>query len=202
MPLWGAAEGSEALPKFLTTAQQKDVYATNSGWVVEAGSAMTGNGNTSADPEVLVAIGGLAGVSGTTGLGEATIQSVNWNITTFDKSAGGTLSATVRWNEPVVVAVSNPTISVTNSNAGAGAGRGPHTLTYASGTGTHELTFTLAIGAANAATNADDVLSIAAQSVVLASSSTIKDTGTTATNAELAISSAQATACGTITVVA
>ena len=202
MPLWGAAEGSEALPKFLTTAQQKDVYATNSGWVVEAGSAMTGNGNTSADPEVLVAIGGLAGVSGTTGLGEATIQSVNWNITTFDKSAGGTLSATVRWNEPVVVAVSNPTISVTNSNAGSGSGRGPHTLTYASGTGTHELTFTLAIGAANAATNADDVLSIAAQSVVLAISSTIKDTGTTATNAELAISSAQATACGTITVVA
>ena len=196
MPLWGAAEGSEALPKFLTTAQQKDVYATNSGWVVEAGSAMTGNGNTSADPEVLVAIGGLAGVSGTTGLGEATIQSVNWNITTFDKSAGGTLSVTVRWNEPVVVAVSNPTLVVTNdTNAN-------HTLTYASGTGTHELTFTLAIGAANAATDADDVLSVAAQSIVLASSSTIKDTGTTATNAELAISSAQATACGTITVVA
>ena len=196
MPLWGAAEGSEALPKFLTTAQQKDVYATNSGWVVEAGSAMTGNGNTSADPEVLVAIGGLAGVSGTTGLGEATIQSVNWNITTFDKSEGGTLSVTVRWNEPVVVAVSNPTLVVTNDN------RANHTLTYASGTGTHELTFTLAIGAANSATSAGDVLSVAAQSIVLASSSTIKDTGATATNAELAISSAQGTACGTITVVA
>ncbi len=196
MPLWGSAEGSEALPKFLTTAQQKDVYATNSGWVVEAGSAMTGNGNTSADPEVLVAIGGLAGVSGTTGLGEATIQSVNWNITTFDKSAGGTLSVTVRWNEPVVVAVSNPTLVVTNDT------NSNHTLTYASGTGTHELTFTLAIGAANAATKVNDVLSIAAQSITLASSSTIKDTGTTATNAERAISSAQATACGTITVVA
>ena len=196
MPLWGSAEGSEALPKFLTTAQQKDVYATNSGWVVEAGSTMTGNGNTSADPEVLVAIGGLAGVSGTTGLGEATIQSVNWNITTFDRSAGGTLSVTVRWNEPVVVAVSNPTLVVTNDT------NSNHTLTYASGSGTHELTFTLAIGAANAATDADDVLSIAAQNITLASSSTIKDTGTTATNAERAISSAQATACGTITVVA
>ena len=196
MPLWGAVEGSEALPKWLTTAQQKDVYATNSGWVVEAGSAMTGNGNTSADPEVLVAIGGLAGVSGTTGLGEATIQSVNWDITTFDKSAGGTLSVTVRWNEPVVVAVSNPTLIVTNdTNAN-------HTLTYASGTGTHELTFTLVIAGGNSATDADDVLSVAAQSIVLASSSTIKDTGTTATNAELAISSAQGTACGTITVVA
>ena len=196
MPLWGAVEGSEALPKFLTTAQQKDVYANQSGWVVEAGSAMTGNGNTSADPEILVAIGGLAGASGTTGLGEATIQSVNWNITTFDKSAGGTLSVTVRYNEAVNVAVSNPTIIVTNdTNAN-------HTLTYASGTGTHELTFTLVIAAANAATDADDVLSVAAQSIVLASSSTIKDTGATATDAELAISAAQGTACGTITVVA
>ena len=196
MPLWGAVEGSEALPKWLTTAQQKDVYATNSGWVVEAGSAMTANGNTSADPEVLVAIGGLAGVSGTTGLGEATIQSVNWDITTFDKSAGGTLSVTVRWNEPVVVAVSNPTLIVTNdTNAN-------HTLTYASGTGTHELTFTLVIAGGNSATDADDVLSVAAQSIVLASSSTIKDTGATATDAELAISAAQGTACGTITVVA
>ena len=196
MPLWGAAEGSEALPKFLTTAQQKDVFATNAGWVVEAGSAMTGNGNTSADPEVLVAIGGLMGATGTTGLGEATIQTVDWNITTFDKSAGGTLSVTVRYNEAVTVAVSNPTLIVTNdTNAN-------HTLTYASGTGTHELTFTLAIAAANAATDADDVLSIAAQSIVLASSSTIVDTGSTPTNAELAISSAMGTACGTITVVA
>jgi hypothetical protein len=196
MPLWGAAEGSEALPKFLTTAQQKDVFATNAGWVVEAGSAMTGNGNTSADPEVLVAIGGLMGATGTTGLGEATIQTVDWNITTFDKSAGGTLSVTVRYNEAVTVAVSNPTLIVTNdTNAN-------HTLTYSAGTGTHELTFTLAIAAANAATDADDVLSIAAQSIVLASSSTIVDTGSTPTNAELAISSAMGTACGTITVVA
>ena len=196
MPLWGAVEGSEALPKFLTPAQQKDVYATNSGWVVEAGSTMTGNGNTSADPEVLVAIGGLAGASGTTGLGEATINTVDWNITTFDKSAGGTLSVTVRYNETVTVAVSNPTIIVTNST------NTNHTLTYASGTGTHELTFTLVIGAANAATDAGDVLSIAAQSIVLANSSTIKDTSDTPADAELAISSAQGTACGTITVVA
>jgi len=196
MPLWGAAEGSESLPKFLTTAQQKDVFANQSGWVVEAGSTMTGNGNTSADPEILVAIGNLAGLSGTTGLGEATINTVDWNITTFDKSAGGTLSVTVRYNETVTVATSNPTIIVTNST------NSNHTLTYSAGTGTHELTFTLAIAAANAATDADDVLSIAAQSIVLASSSTIKDTSTTPQNAELAISAAQGTACGTVTVVA
>ena len=202
MPLWGAVEGSESLPKWLTTAQQKDVFANQSGWVVEAGSTMTGNGNTSADPEILVAIGGLAGASGTTGLGEATIQTANWNITTFDKSAGGTLSITVRYNEAVTVAVSNPTISVTNGNQGSSSGRGPHLLTYSAGTGTHELTFTLVIAAANAATNAGDILVLGAQNILLASSSTIVDSATTPTNAEVAISAAQGTACGGITVVA
>ena len=64
------------------------------------------------------------------------------------------------------------------------------------------MTFTLVIAAGNAATDADDVLSIAAQSIVLASSSTIKDTSDTPANAELAISAAQGIACGTITVVA
>jgi len=180
----------------MTTADKKEVLATTAGWVVEAGSSMTGNDNTSAQPEVLVATGGL-----TVSLGAATITDVEWITTTADKSAGFTLSARVRYNEAVDVAVSNPTIAVTNSNAGSGSGRGPHTLTYASGTGTNELVFSLVIAAANAATNADDVLSIAAQSITLASSSTIKDAGTT-TVSERVITSAQSTACGTITVVA
>ena len=196
MALWGATDADESKPKWMTTAEKKEVLATTAGWVVEAGSAMTGNDNTSAQEEVLVATGGL-----TTSLGAATIDSVEWITTAADKSAGFTLSIRVRYNEAVDVAVSNPTIAVTNGNQGSGSGRGPHTLTYASGTGTNELVFSLVIAAANAATNADDVLSIAAQSVVLSSSSTIKDAGTS-TNAELAISSAQATACGTLTVVA
>ena len=196
MALWGATDADESKPKWMTTAEKKEVLATTAGWVVEAGSAMTGNDNTASTPEVLVATGNL-----TTSLGAATIDSVEWITTAADKSAGFTLSIRVRYNEAVDVAVSNPTIAVTNGNQGSGSGRGPHTLTYASVTGTNELVFSLVIAAANAATNADDVLSIAAQSVVLASSSTIKDAGTS-TNAELAISSAQATACGTLTVVA
>ena len=196
MALWGATDADESKPKWLTTEQKKEVLATTAGWVVEAGSAMTGNDNTSAQPEVLVAAGGL-----TTSLGAATIDSVEWITTAADKSAGFTLSIRVRYNEAVDVAVSNPTIAVTNGNQGSGSGRGPHTLTYASGTGTNELVFSLVIAAANAATNADDVLSIAAQSVVLASSSTIKDAGT-ATNSEVAISAGQGTAAGTLTVVA
>ena len=196
MALWGATDADESKPKWMTTAEKKEVLATTAGWVVEAGSAMTGNDNTASTPEVLVATGNL-----TTSLGAATIDSVEWITTAADKSAGFTLSIRVRYNEAVDGAVSNPTIAVTNGNQGSGSGRGPHTLTYASGTGTNELVFSLVIAAANAATNADDVLSIAAQSITLASSATIKDAGTS-TNSERAISSAQATACGTLTVVA
>jgi hypothetical protein len=64
------------------------------------------------------------------------------------------------------------------------------------------LTFTKTYGTNNSAIHADDVLSVAAQSVVLASSSTIKDTSDTPANAELVISAGQGTACGTITATA
>jgi len=197
MGLWGASDADESKPKNLTTAEKKEVFATTAGWVREAGNASSGNDNANADPEVLVAIGGL-----TTSLGAATIGSVDLNTTVADKSDGFTLSVTVRYNEAVDVDTSGgtPTIAVTNGNEGAGSGRGPHTLSYASGTGTNELLFTLAIAAANAATNEDDVLSVGAQNVAL-NSGTIKDAGT-ATNAEVAISSAQGTAAGTVTVTA
>lgn len=197
MGLWGASDADESKPKNLTTAEKKEVFATTAGWVREAGNASSGNDNTSADPEVLVAIGGL-----TTSLGAATIDSVDLNTTVADKSDGFTLSVTVRYNEAVDVVTTGgtPTISITNGNEGTGTGRGPHSLSYVSGTGTNELLFTLAIAAANAATNADDVLSVGAQNVAL-NSGTIKDAGT-ATNAEVAISAAQGTAAGTVTVTA
>ena len=154
MPLWGNTDADESKPKWLTTAQKKEVYANAEGWVVEAGSVMTGNDNTSADPEILVAIGGLA-----TNIGAADVTEVEWITSTADKSAGFTLSVRVRYNEAVTV-TGSPTLAVTNGNQGSGSGRGPHTLVYASGTGTNELVFSLAIAAANAATNADDVLAV------------------------------------------
>jgi len=197
MGLWGASDADESKPKNLTTAEKKEVFATTAGWVREAGNASSGNDNASADPEVLVAIGGL-----TTSLGAATIDSVDLNTTVADKSDGFTISVTVRYNEAVDVVTTGgtPTISITNGNEGTGTGRGPHSLSYASGTGTNELLFTLAIAAADAATNADDVLSVGAQSVAL-NSGTIKDAGT-ATNAELVITAGQGTAAGTVTVTA
>ena len=196
MPLWGNSDADESKPKNLTTAEKKEVYATASGWVREAGSALSGNNNTSATPELLVAISALS-----TNLGAADVTEVEWITTAADKSAGFTLSVRVRYNEAVTV-TGNPTLAVTNGNQGSGSGRGPHTLVYASGTGTNELVFSLAIAAANAATNADDVLTIGAQNIAKPGGATIKDATGTASDSAVAISGGQGTAAGGITVVA
>ncbi len=194
MALWGTSDSDESKPKNLTTTEKKEVFANATGWVREAGSALSGNNNTNADPEILVAVSGLA-----VSLGAADVTEVEWITTTADKSAGFTLSVRVRYNEAVDV-TGNPTLAVTNGNQGTGSGRGPHTLAYASGTGTNELVFSLAIAAANAATNEDDVLVVGAQNIALAGG-TLKDKGTS-TNSAVAISAAQGTACGSVTVVA
>ena len=197
MSSWGASDSDESKPKYLTDAEKKLVFANSSGWVLEAGSAFSGNDNTNATPEVLVAIGEL-----TTALGAADITEIEWITTAFDKSDGGTLSVRARFNEAVDVDVSGgtPFLAVTNGNQGSGSGRGPHNLAYASGTGTNELVFSLTIAAGNAATNADDVLSIGANPMNL-NSGTIKDAGTN-TASTITSSASIGTAAGTITVVA
>ena len=196
MGLWGATTSDESKPKWLTDAAKRDVYATSAGWT----AAAAGNDNADAQREVLVAIGDLAGGTSTTAaLARATISSMNWNITTFDKSAGGTLSVTVNFNEAVDV-TGTPQLSVTNGNQGSGSGRGPHVLSYASGTGSNRLTFTLAIGAANAATNEDDVLVIGADAMAL-NSGTVKDKGTNVVST-ITNSAGIGTGAGSITVVA
>ena len=197
MPLWGASDADESKPKWLTTEEKKNVIATQAGWVRKAGTAESGNSNTSADVEVLAAISGLS-----VSIGQATITYVDWtsSVATFDKSAGFTLSVTVGYNEAVTV-TGSPTIAITNGNQGSGSGRGPHTLVYASGSTTNALVFTLVIAAANAATNADDVLTLGAQNVLLPGGATIVDTDG-AGNAEVGISAAQGSACGSRTIVA
>ena len=195
MALWGASDSDESKPKNLTTAEKKEVFANATGWVREAGSAWSGNDNTDADPELLVAISALS-----TSIGAADVTGVEWITATADRSAGFTLSVRVRYNEPVAV-TGSPTLAVTNGNQGSGSGRGPHTLVYASGTGSNELVFNLAIAAANAATKVDDVLTIGAQNIAKPGSATIKDASGTDSDSAVAISGAQGTAAGSITVV-
>ena len=191
MALWGITDADEAKPKWLTDAEKKEVFANNSGWVVEGGSSMTGNGNVDAQPEVLCCIGQLA-----TSLGSADITQIEFITTAFDKSDGGNIDVRVRFNEAVTVNTSGgtPTLTITNDTPSRNL-----TATYLSGTGKNELIFRKTIAAANAATNAGDVLSIAANAMALASG-TIKDTADGTTNATITNSGAIGTAAGTITV--
>ena len=189
MALWG----NDIKPKNLTDAEKKEVYATSSGWVREAGSVLSGNGNTGATPEVLVAIGGL-----NVNMGTANITEFEFVNTTYDKSAGFTMSVLARFNEAVTV-TGTPQLSVTNGNQGSGTGRGPHVLSFASGNNTNELTFTLAIPAANAATAVGDVMVIGANAMSL-NSGTIKDLGTS-TVSTITSSAGIGTAAGSVTVV-
>ena len=191
MALWGKT-GAATKPGTSKYAKRA-VFANTKCWVQPA----QGNGNAAAQEEVLVCIKGLSSaVSATTGTGlaQANITSINWNITTFDKSAGGTLSATVNWDENVTVAGS-PTLAV------AGTGGRNHSLVYSAGSTTNRLTFILAIGAANAATNAADALTFGANPLAHAGGSTIVDS-LGGGNSVITSAAGVGTAAGTITVVA
>ena len=194
MSLWGATDSDESKPKNLTTAEKLEVSASAKGWVREAGSILSGNDNTSATPEVLVALRGLA-----VKLGAADITEITFVTTAFDKSAGGNIDLLVRFNEAVDI-TGTPRVSITNGNQGSGTGRGPHLANYLSGTGSNEITFRCTIAAANAATNADDVLVIGANAMAL-NGGTVKDAGTTTVSTITNIAGI-GTAAGSITVVA
>ena len=194
MSLWGATDSDESKPKNLTTAEKLEVSASAKGWVREAGSILSGNDNTSATPEVLVALRGLA-----VKLGAADITEITFVTEAFDKSAGGNIDVLVRFNEAVDI-TGTPRVSITNGNQGSGSGRGPHLANYLSGTGTNEITFRCTIAAANAATNADDVLVIGANAMAL-NGGTVKDAGTTTVSTITNIAGI-GTAAGSITVVA
>ena len=194
MSLWGATDSDESKPKNLTTAEKLEVSASAKGWVREAGSILSGNDNASATPEVLVALRGLA-----VKLGAADITEIEFITAAFDKSAGGNIDLRVRFNEAVDI-TGTPRVSITNGNQGSGSGRGPHLANYLSGTGTNEITFRCTIAAANAATNADDVLVIGANAMAL-NGGTVKDAGTT-TVSTITNAAGIGTAAGSITVVA
>ena len=140
MPLWGNAHASATnKPKFLPADEDSDYnradcYATQEGWVMQAGHPSSGNGNASADPEILVASGGLAGATDTTGLRAPTVTSMRFvkgttattDLTAADSTARVLVEIT--WDEAVTVAGS-PRVVVANSNA-SGGGFGNYTLTY------------------------------------------------------------------------
>ena len=197
MPLWGNAHASATnKPKFLPADEDSnynraDCYATQSGWVMQAGHPSSGNGNTSAAPEVLVASGGLAGATDTTGLRAPTVTSMRFvkgTAAATDLTAGSssqTIQVEITWDEAVTVAGS-PTVAVANGNQGSGSGRGPYTCVYtATGSTANRKRFILA----SQTIAEDDVLTLGGANIQLASG-TISDTvrGGTAQAASLVLS--------------
>jgi len=191
MPLWGTAHAAATnKPKFLPASEDSkynraDAYATQAGWVMEAGHPSSGCGNTGATPEVLVAIGGLAGATDTTGLRAPTVTSMRFVIgttATTDFTAGSsaqTITCEITWDEAVTVAGS-PRVVVVNDS------RSNHTLTYtATGSSANRKRFTVA----SQTIVADDVLTLGGNDITL-NSGTISDTvrGGTSQAASLVLS--------------
>jgi len=171
MPLWGTEDTAAAKPQIGGRSQNaikaREIFATAAGWSqVGAGRATTGKQH-----ELLVAMRGLSTVLiGGTGAGDvgsatevkASITSMNWNISTYSRAAGGTIAAgtalsiSANFNEAVTV-TGAPTLAVNN------AARANHTLTYRAADSTaNRMTFTLEIAAAHASLQAGDVLAILA----------------------------------------
>ena len=191
-PLWGkSASSATNKPKFLLDNEdakynRNNAYATASGWVMRAGTAATGNDNTSADPEILVAIGGLS-----TTISSATITDARFVIgtaATTDFTAGdGTqrILLEITYDEAVTVDTSGgtPSVVVANNDA-SGGGYGNHTLAYtATGSTANRIRFEKT----SASLGNTDVLTVGGANIVL-NSGTIKDTADGTTNSSLDLS--------------
>ncbi len=123
MALWGKVHDSVSnKPKFLPDDNNSkyditNAYATNSGWVMKAGAA-TGNGRSTAQPEVLVAIRGLAGTSATTGLKLPTMTRFRV-LKKVDHGTTGNIEFEINYDELVEVK-SGGTAATIQLNGGAG----------------------------------------------------------------------------------
>lgn len=194
MPLWGTThDAATNKPKWAPIDEDSDnrrgdIYATNAGWVQQAGTAASGSDNTDADPEVLVAIGMLAGVSAATGLKTPTVTAMRFVVGTTaatDFTAGTssqTLLCQVTWDEQITV-TGNPTITIANGDQSTD-GNGDYVLVYtATGSTANRKRFILE----SQTLSATDVLTLGGADIVLAGG-TLKDQGTTPADASLVLS--------------
>ena len=184
MSSWGKAHASASnKPKFAPVDENApdnrgDIYATNQGWVRAAGTIGSGNDNPNAQPEVLVAIGGLAGTSATTGLRTPTITRTRFIVGTTANTdftandANFECNVEITFDEQVTV-TGSPTLTVTNGDQ-SGGGYGSLTLAYQSATSTaNQLRFRKTSGGAGNT----DVLTV---STLNLNGGTIRDTAAAA----------------------
>ena len=152
MSLWGASTSAASRPKFLPDDEnsdhsRSDSLATTRGWEMRAGTKSQGNGNTSADNEILACVGSLSVT-----MAEANVLSVDWDATTTLAHDGtGTFDMIFTCDEAITVTSAayaggstetnhwyfimdclGPTDMVSDANV---------TMQYYSGSGTNKITF-------------------------------------------------------------
>ncbi len=176
MPLWGkAAAGTQAQkPKWLSTDEnsaykKQDCIGMPGGWAMRAGTAASGNGNTSAQQEVLAAMKGNFGTT----LAAPSITSARFVTSALAAGSSKTVTVEVTWDERVTIAGS-PQLTLANGNEGSGSGR-TCVLTYtATGSTANRKRFT----AANITVAEDDVITLGggSQADIALNSGTLSDT--------------------------
>ena len=151
MALWGKSTSAESRPKWLggdgaqgASGAKEDAHATTAGWALRAGTAASGNDNTSAQVEVLACVGGLAAT-----LGAANVLSADF--TAGEYARGETFDIVLTYDEAITVTsaawsadqVNSNKVSFGLSNFGPTdmVDDGAMKMQYFSGSGTNKLTF-------------------------------------------------------------
>ena len=104
MGLWSNTAAAASRPKNYSedgnasgnNGALKDIVTNEGGWALAPGLAASGNDNTDANPEILIAISGLQG--GVIG-GTVNVRSIGWTDGAY--ADGATFDITVNFEEPV-----------------------------------------------------------------------------------------------------
>ena len=163
MPLWGKSTSAESRPKWLggdnaegASGKKEDCFATTRGWELKAGTPSSGNGNSSASPEILVAMGGLSVT-----LGAANLLSVDFEAGTYAHDGTADFDVVYTFDEAITVTSAARTADNVISNkikvdfhivkVTDMTKREDMKMQYMSGSGTNRLVFRGRIPAAGAA---------------------------------------------------
>ena len=102
MPLWLKSTSAESRPKWLagddSDYAKEDAFATTRGWEMKAGTAASGNDNSSAQTEVLACVGNLSAT-----LGAANVLSVDFTAGTYAHDGSADFDVVYTFDEAITV---------------------------------------------------------------------------------------------------
>ena len=196
MALWGKSTSAESRPKFLggdgadgAGGKKEDCIATPRGWELKAGTVASGNDNTSAQPELLVCIGGLSAA-----LGAANLLSVDWTDGTYAHDGSDDFDIVFTYDENVTVTSAALSADNTISNKIHTSMHilGPTDMAkdadmkmqYLSGSGTNKITFRGRISADGVAGGLIAIADATAAMATDGTSAMVDGNGTTVANAD------------------